>query len=89
MDDAFSYEGQKTITNLSEHVDRIVFVILLAGLHELADIAIAKFLNNVVIFAALHDVNKLDDVRVMDWLHDFDLLEESAFQVLVGVDWIW
>lgn len=66
MDDTLSDKSQKTITNLCQHVDAIVFAYLFFGLHNFSNISIAKLLDNVIVFATLHYVDKLNDVRIMD-----------------------
>lgn len=79
MYDTLPDEGHEAITDLCEHIDTIFLIHLSAGFHDFGDVAIAKLLDDVVVFAAFHDVDELDDVGVMHGLHDFYLLEEGAF----------
>ena len=78
VDNTFSNKYQEPITNLGQHVDTKFLIELFFWHYDLGDISIAQFLNDVVIFATFHDVNKLDDVWVVYWLHDLDLLEEGV-----------
>ncbi len=75
MYNTLSDQCQKPITNLRQHIDALIFINLFVGFHDFSDVAITKLLDDVVIFATFHNVDKLDDVGVMDRLHDFDLLK--------------
>jgi len=52
------------------------------------EVAIAKLLNDVIIVGALHDLVDGHYVLRLDLLEDFDLFEESSFEVLVRVNYM-
>lgn len=52
------------------------------------EVAIAKLLNDVIIVRAFHDFIDGDDVLRLDLLEDFNLFEESSFEVLVRVNYM-
>lgn len=66
VDDTFPGQNQKTVTNLGQHVYAIVLFELGFWSHYFADIPITEFLDDVVVFATFHDIDKLDDIGVMD-----------------------
>lgn len=86
MHDTLSYEDQKSIYDLSEHIYRLFFWELFTRFHKARYISITKLLNNIIVFATLHDIYKPDDVRVFYRFHDFYLLKKSPLQILVRVD---
>ena len=66
MDNTFPDQGQETVTYLSQHVDAVLLIDLFFRHHDLGNISITHFLNDVVVFAAFHHINELHDVGVMD-----------------------
>ena len=59
MDDSFLYECYKAITNLLQYFDGVRLTDVLIFVDELFQIAVAYLLDDVVIFATLHDVHHL------------------------------
>lgn len=86
MYDTFPHKSKETITNLCKHVNTLIFVHLNSSLHDFGNVAVTKLLDYIVVFATFHDINKLHDIWIVNWLHDFYLLEKGAFEVLVRVD---
>ena len=62
MDDSFSNEGEKTVTDLFEHIDGICLRTLVVAFDIFGEVSVAQLLNNIVIFGTLHDIVKGDDV---------------------------
>lgn len=88
MDDALAGERQKTSANLREDVDALRFWHFLPRTHHLREVPVAKFLDDIVVLGALHDVPKADDVFGVYALDDADLVFEGGTQVVVGIDWL-
>ena len=62
MDYAFFYHGQKAIAELLEHVDAVLLGYLFAWFHDGCDVPIAEFLNDVIVLAAFHDLQKPNNI---------------------------
>lgn len=77
MYDTFPDQSKKTIANLSENINGVALLKLYSGFHKFSNVAIAKLLNDIVVFATFHNINETNDVRVVKGLHYFDLFEEG------------
>jgi hypothetical protein len=62
--------------------------VLVAAFDVFGEVAVAELLDDVIVFAALHDIVETDDVVGVYFLEDVDLVFEGGLQVWVGVDWV-
>lgn len=56
MNNSFLDQGHKAIANLPQNIDSLFFAEIRMAVDELFKIAIAYFLNNIVVVAAFHHV---------------------------------
>lgn len=73
MDNAFLDEGHEPVADLSKNVGGLVLAELRVGVDELLEVAVAYLLNDVVVMAALHDVEDPYNVFGLHQLQDLDL----------------
>jgi hypothetical protein len=88
VDDAFLDEGEEAVADLPEQFPRLWFCQLRGIGEEALQVRVAEFLDDVVVVAALHDVQHVDDVIRLQKLQNLDFGEEGGLQVLVVVDCI-
>ena len=71
---------------MSQDINTILFRQLLAGFDETGQIAVTKFLNNIVIFRTFHNIQKANDVLTLDSLHYFNLISKGHLEIVIIVD---
>lgn len=86
MDDAFADECEEAVADLAEHFDGICLWVMVVAFDIFGEVAIAKFLDDVVVFGALHDVVEGDDVFGVQFLQDVDFIFECGLEVVVVVN---
>ena len=81
MNDTLLDKGQKPIAYFGQDFDGLLLVEDFPRfiLEVMLKVAITKFLNDVVIVWALHDIVKFNNILRFDSLHDFDLRYEGCF----------
>lgn len=64
MDDPFFHESEKSISNLGQNHDCFFFIkdTVWFGFDIMLEITITEFLDDVIIIAAFHYINEVDDV---------------------------
>jgi hypothetical protein len=88
VDDTLLDEGKESIADLFKDSDGLQFREAGSLIEVVLEIRIAKFLDNVVVVAALHDIQHAYHVLRLQQLQDPDLREEGRLQVLVTLDWV-
>ena len=82
------YQGNESVHDLPYDLDRPFLGDNCILLDVFFEVAVAEFLDDVVIVGALHDLVDGDDVLGLDLLQDLYLLQQRVLEVLVGVDWV-
>ena len=88
MHDSFLDKSDEAITDLLEKVNSLTLRDVRMLFDVMLKIIIADLLNDVVIMAALHDVEHLHDILGLEQLKDLYLREERRFEVIVMIDLI-
>jgi hypothetical protein len=86
MDDAFLDQSHEPIANLPQHLHRLSLWTLVVALNVSGKIAITEFLDDIVVFAAFHDIVKPDYVFGVNLLEDVDLIFEGGFEIFVMIN---
>jgi hypothetical protein len=73
VDDSFFDESHKTVADLAEDVDRLLLGECGVLLNESFEVAVADLLDDVVVMAALHDIQHLNDVLTFHQLQNLNL----------------
>ena len=82
------YQGNESVHDLPYDLDRPFLGDNCILLDVFFEVAVAEFLDDVVIVGALHYLIHGDDVLGLDLLQDLYLLHERVLQVFVRVDCI-
>ena len=88
MDNTLLDKSQEAVANLPQHINSLFLGPLVALFDVLGEVPITEFLNNVVIFGALHDIVEHNNIFGMQFLEDLDLVLECSLEIVVVVDWI-
>ena len=73
MDDSLLDQGHKAVTNLPEDVDSLLFADILVSVNVSLEVTVTDFLDDVIVVAALHDVEDPNDVLRLDQLQYLNL----------------
>jgi hypothetical protein len=83
MDDSFADQGNEAVHDLLEEFDCLLLGDVVVDLEVLFEVALAEFLDDVVVVGALHDFVDGNDVFRFHLLQDLYFLQEGMFEVLV------
>ena len=86
MDDAFLHQRHEAVGDVPQYLDSFGLGKRSVGGDEILELALAQFLDDVVVIGTLHDLIDGHDVGGFDLLQDLYFLEQSGLEVIVGVD---
>ena len=86
MNDSLLDESQKSLTKLSQNIDTILFRQFFTLFDKTGQIAVTKFLDDIVIFWTFHYIQKANDVLTLNSLHYFYLISEGHLEIVIVID---
>ena len=86
MDDTLPNQSHEPVTNLSQNIDALFLWDVRMLINKFFKVAIAYFLNDVVIMTTFHDIQNLNNIFRLDQLQDLYLRKQGRLQILILVN---
>jgi len=88
MNNPLPDKDQKSLAYLCDDIDTILLWQVLMRPNDLREISITKLLDDIVIFATSHDVNKLYDIFAVNSSHDSDFVPKRHRHIRITINCI-